>query len=384
MGAGGFHRTGVAPRSRPCHDRRMRHWLLLLIAAVVVAGIAYTVVWIFTGGEEGLAPSEPDGRAVPLPGTRPLEERDIIDTRFDTALRGYRMAQVDAALRRTAYDVGYKQELIDVLEAEVEALRAGRRSDADRLRAARLSALAGTDSAGGGRHAVDTDEEADSDADELATVAEYDLGQDPAALSGAGVGPGDADPANPDWNADTIYRVTDDSHGETATAEDRAEPEDAETRDADAHDLEARDADALASDTPDADIRDADAGAADAPEAAEAPAPARDDSAPDENPASDGTTAADHADPEPRAESDDHPDAGPTMDGRADEPDTATADGAAAADGRADEPDAPTAAVDGRAAEAEVATPGRQKGREAGSSARTSAKSSGRRTKSGR
>ncbi len=131
----------------------MRHWLLLLIAAIVVAGIAYTVVWIFTGGDEGLAPTEPDGRAVPLPGNRPLAEGDVGAARFDTALRGYRMAQVDAAMRRTAYDIGYKQELIDVLEAEVDALRAGRRADADKLRAARMSALAGTDAApAAGRH----------------------------------------------------------------------------------------------------------------------------------------------------------------------------------------------------------------------------------------
>lgn len=155
----------------------MRHWLLLLIAAIVVAGIAYTVVWIFTGGEEGLAPNEPDGRAVPLPGTRPLAEGDISAARFDTALRGYRMAQVDAALRRTAYDIGYKQELIDVLEAEVEALRAGRRSDADKLRAARLNALAGTaTSERGGRHTV-TDPIAEEPVDQPAGLDVWDGGE---------------------------------------------------------------------------------------------------------------------------------------------------------------------------------------------------------------
>ena len=37
---------------------------------------------------------------------------------FDTGLRGYRMSQVDSALRRAAYDVGYKTELVAVLEAE--------------------------------------------------------------------------------------------------------------------------------------------------------------------------------------------------------------------------------------------------------------------------
>lgn len=180
----------------------MRHWLLLLIAAIVVAGIAYTVVWIFTGGDEGLAPSEPDGRAVPLPGNRPLAEGDVGATRFDTALRGYRMAQVDAAMRRTAYDIGYKQELIDVLEAEVDALRAGRRVDADKLRAARMSALAGTDAAPhAGRHnalppeppaeaASGGYDEWDADAlDDEAALAAADQADEEAA------GDADADPS---------------------------------------------------------------------------------------------------------------------------------------------------------------------------------------------
>jgi DivIVA domain-containing protein len=121
----------------------MRHWVLLLLLAVTVAVIAYLVVWIFTGNDDGLDPEEPDGRAVPLPGSRPLVESDISTLRFDTVVRGYRMVQVDAALRRAAYDVGYKQELIDVLEAEVVALRDGRMDDAEALRQARDGAVGG-------------------------------------------------------------------------------------------------------------------------------------------------------------------------------------------------------------------------------------------------
>jgi DivIVA domain-containing protein len=122
----------------------MRHWVLLLLLAVTVAVIAYLVVWVFTGNDDGLDPEEPDGRAVPLPGSRPLVESDISTLRFDTVARGYRMVQVDAALRRAAYDVGYKQELIDVLEAEVIALRDGRLDDAEALRQARDGALTGS------------------------------------------------------------------------------------------------------------------------------------------------------------------------------------------------------------------------------------------------
>ena len=62
------------------------------------------------------------------------------------------MAQVDQALRRAAYDIGYKDELIGVLEAEVTALREGRARDADVLRRAREAAPAG---ARAGEHAAD-------------------------------------------------------------------------------------------------------------------------------------------------------------------------------------------------------------------------------------
>lgn len=119
----------------------MGHWLLLLLAAFVVAAIVWGVAWMITGRDAGLDPSEPDGAAVPLPSTRPLTEEDVVAVRFDTGLRGYRMAQVDAAVRRSAYDIGYKQELINVLEAEIEALREGRTEDAEGLRGARESAL---------------------------------------------------------------------------------------------------------------------------------------------------------------------------------------------------------------------------------------------------
>jgi len=47
---------------------------------------------------------------------------------------------VDRMLRRTAYDLGYKDEMIAVLEAEVIALREGRREDADLLEKAREAA----------------------------------------------------------------------------------------------------------------------------------------------------------------------------------------------------------------------------------------------------
>jgi DivIVA domain-containing protein len=120
----------------------MGQLLLFLVVALVVAAIVFGVTVMFGGGDNGLTPVEPDGRAVPLPADRPLGEQDLERTTFDTAWRGYRMAQVDQALQRAAYDIGYKDELIGVLEAEVTALREGRVADADALRRAREAAIA--------------------------------------------------------------------------------------------------------------------------------------------------------------------------------------------------------------------------------------------------
>jgi DivIVA domain-containing protein len=120
----------------------MGQLLLFIVVAVVVAAIVFGVTVMLSGGDSGLTPVEADGRAVPLPTDRPLGEDDMSETKFDVVWRGYRMAQVDQALQRAAYDIGYKGELIGVLEAEVTALREGRLADADVLRKAREAAVA--------------------------------------------------------------------------------------------------------------------------------------------------------------------------------------------------------------------------------------------------
>jgi DivIVA domain-containing protein len=113
---------------------------LILVVVLVVAGLVYGVVTLLSGDDPGLSAVEADGRARPLPNNRSLSEFDLKDVRFDLGLRGYRMSQVDRVLRRTAYDLGYKDEMIAVLEAEVMALRDGRMEDAELLRKARESA----------------------------------------------------------------------------------------------------------------------------------------------------------------------------------------------------------------------------------------------------
>jgi DivIVA domain-containing protein len=115
--------------------------LLVSIVMLVVVALAFGVFALLAGDDPGLAPSEAD-HALPLPGSRPLVEQDVSTLRFDAAMRGYRMDQVDRALRRTAYDIGYKDEMIAVLEAEVSALREGRTEDAELMRKAREGAAA--------------------------------------------------------------------------------------------------------------------------------------------------------------------------------------------------------------------------------------------------
>jgi DivIVA domain-containing protein len=119
----------------------VNQFLIVVAVALTVGLIVFGITVLVTGDDAGLAPVEPDGRSVPLPADRPLTEADLTEIKFDVALRGYRMEQVDVALRRASYDIGYKDELIKVLQAEVDALRDGRLPEAEVLRRAREASL---------------------------------------------------------------------------------------------------------------------------------------------------------------------------------------------------------------------------------------------------
>jgi DivIVA domain-containing protein len=149
--------------------------LYVLLGALVVGAVAFGVAVLVTGSDPGLAAEEPEGSSVPLPGHRPLAERDFQALRFDTGLRGYRMSQVDSALRRAAYDVGYKTELVAVLEAEVAALRDGRQDEADELRRARVAALGEQQVPVGELEDLDGDDDGEVDEDEADESAPVSL-----------------------------------------------------------------------------------------------------------------------------------------------------------------------------------------------------------------
>jgi DivIVA domain-containing protein len=148
--------------------------LLVLVVVLVIAGLVFGVVSILSGDDPVLVPAEPDGRARPLPHDRSLQELDLREVRFDVALRGYRMAQVDLMLRRTAYDLGYKDEMIAVLEAEVAALREGRSADAETLREAREAAAGPLTPSSAVPPEAPDDEAADDSADWADTETEPD------------------------------------------------------------------------------------------------------------------------------------------------------------------------------------------------------------------
>lgn len=71
-------------------------WWVTCGLAVVVG----LVVVLAVARGEAMQPVEPDRRDVLVPADRPLHAGDLADVRFTTALRGYRMDEVDALLAR--------------------------------------------------------------------------------------------------------------------------------------------------------------------------------------------------------------------------------------------------------------------------------------------
>jgi len=194
--------------------------MISLVVVLVIAVLAWGVAALLLGRDPGLQPAEPDGRAIPLPTARPLTEADLGGLRFDSAPRGYRMAQVDAALRRAAYDVGYKEELIGVLEAEVTALREGRLDEAEALRQAREAA-----SRPPAEPPVEPPAEASGGppSGEPVALGDFDLGAGPEAGEGPQVGEAPSVEEPTDGDADGDGDGDGDTDGEPVA---EAEPDD--------------------------------------------------------------------------------------------------------------------------------------------------------------
>ena len=80
-------------------------WLLLILAVIGVVGV------VASGYGGGMSTPEPDLPPLGLPAG-PLRAEDLDAVRFSTAVRGYRMDQVDVVLDRLRSELAARDETI--------------------------------------------------------------------------------------------------------------------------------------------------------------------------------------------------------------------------------------------------------------------------------
>ncbi|MGI8802523.1 MAG: DivIVA domain-containing protein [Solirubrobacteraceae bacterium] len=86
-------------------DDRGVTWVFVLGVIVVVS--ALVVVAVMRG--EQMRPAYDDRRDVVVPADRPLTADDLATVRFTTAVRGYRMSEVDALLARLRAELAERE-----------------------------------------------------------------------------------------------------------------------------------------------------------------------------------------------------------------------------------------------------------------------------------
>jgi DivIVA domain-containing protein len=97
-------------------------WFLLIALIVVVAAVSLAVLG---GSDDGVLPeAPPQYLADPLPTDRPLGRADVEALRLPTAVRGYRMAEVDDALARLGAELAERDARIAELERSLAGGRA--------------------------------------------------------------------------------------------------------------------------------------------------------------------------------------------------------------------------------------------------------------------
>ncbi|MEV1023921.1 DivIVA domain-containing protein [Streptomyces sp. NPDC050264] len=105
---------------------------LFLVAALVVVVAAVTLA-VLGGGDGGALRDEPaQFYADPLPQDRPLARADVDELRLPTAVRGYRMAEVDDALNRVGAELAERDARIAELESALAAAHAQTRHPVNR------------------------------------------------------------------------------------------------------------------------------------------------------------------------------------------------------------------------------------------------------------
>ncbi len=80
-------------------------WLFAILAVLVIGGL---VVFAVARGAQ-VQPAYDDRPEVRLPTGRPLRSDDLGRVRFTTAVRGYRMSEVDALLSRLQAELAERE-----------------------------------------------------------------------------------------------------------------------------------------------------------------------------------------------------------------------------------------------------------------------------------
>ncbi|MCU1622856.1 MAG: DivIVA domain protein [Frankiales bacterium] len=89
--------------------------MVTLLVALAVLGILFGAAALATYDGDVLRDPHPDDRPAVLPTTA-LQPEDVSELRFDIAVRGYRMSEVDAALQRVAQELADRDARIAELE----------------------------------------------------------------------------------------------------------------------------------------------------------------------------------------------------------------------------------------------------------------------------
>jgi DivIVA domain-containing protein len=97
-------------------------WFMLIALVAVVSAVALAVL----GDGGGLSDAEPDRLHDQLPDDRPLGRTDLDTLRLPTALRGYRMDEVDDVLDRLGAELAERDARIAELEAALASALAPR------------------------------------------------------------------------------------------------------------------------------------------------------------------------------------------------------------------------------------------------------------------
>ena len=92
----------------------MRH-VVTFLALIGVVIVLFAAAVLSTRSGPVLADAPPDAVHPTLP-PGPLQPEDVAAVRFDMALRGYRMSEVDEVLQRLAADLRARDERIAALE----------------------------------------------------------------------------------------------------------------------------------------------------------------------------------------------------------------------------------------------------------------------------